>query len=397
MVNEKIHKIVDEIENWIIEQRRDIHQHPEPSRREFRTSKKVASILEELGYEVKTGYYNTGVVGILRGEKEGKTVGLRFDMDALEMDEMTDVPYKSKNEGLMHSCGHDGHTAMGLGVAKALMKMKDEINGTIKLVFQPAEEDAPNGGGAQHMIKDGALDNPKVDCMVGMHIWPQLKLGQIGTKPGVMMAASDPFTIEITGKGVHASLPNAGIDPIVIGCQMVNNIQTIISRNIDPFEPAVVSIGVFKGGSRYNVIPEKVKLEGTVRTFNDEVRQTVYERLKTIVEDTATSLGGRAVLDYRFTYPPLINDEKIVEITRKSIGEIIGEENYVEVKRPAPGGEDFAYFAKEVPSAYMFLGYAEEGKEIFPPHNPHFDFNEKVLAMGTKVFIQTALNLGGTQ
>lgn len=394
MISSKLDTIVDGIEDWIIEQRRDIHKHPEPSRKEFRTSEKVVNILKEFGIEVKTGYYNTGVIGIIKGAHEGKTVGLRFDMDALEMEEMTDLPYKSVNPGLMHSCGHDGHTAMGLGVAKALMQMKDQIHGTIKLIFQPAEEDAPNGGGAQHMIADGALENPKVDCMVGMHIWPNLQLGQVGTKSGVLMAASDPFTIEITGKGVHASLPNMGIDPIVIGCQIVNNLQTIVSRNIDPFEPAVISIGVFQGGTRYNVIPEKVKLEGTVRTFNDDVRNKAYQRLNTIVEDTARSLGGEAILDYRFTYPPLINNEKIASIAQKSIKEICGEENYVEIKRPAPGGEDFAYFAKEVPSVYMFLGYGEEGKEIFPPHNPHFNFNEKVLAIGTKVFIKTALNLG---
>ncbi|MDK2918878.1 MAG: hypothetical protein PWQ37_1611 [Candidatus Petromonas sp.] len=394
MFDKKIHSIVDSIEDWIIKQRRDIHEYPEPSRREYRTSEKVAAVLTELGLEVKTGYYTTGVVGIIRGKKEGKTVGLRFDMDALEMAEMTDLPFKSKNKGIMHACGHDGHTAMGLGVAKALMQMKDEIHGTIKLIFQPAEEDAPNGGGAQHMIKDGALKDPEVDFMIGMHLWPHLKLGEIGTKPGVLMAASDPFTVDIIGKGVHASLPNEGIDPIVIGCQIVTNIQTIISRNIDPFEPAVVSIGIFNGGTRYNVIPEKVRLEGTVRTFHDEVRKKVYNRLKTIVEDTAKSLGGKARLDYRFTYPPLINDEKTVEIAKRSVEEILGKDNFVSVKRPAPGGEDFAYFAREVPSVYMLLGYAEEGKELYPPHNPHFDFNEKALAIGTKVFIQTALNLG---
>ncbi len=394
MIEEKIHNIVDCIEDWIIEQRRDIHQHPEPSRREFRTCKKILSILKDLGIDVKRGYYNTDVVGIIKGNKEGKTVGLRFDMDALEMDEMTDLSFKSLNKGIMHGCGHDGHTAIGLGVAKALVEMKDEIHGTIKLIFQPAEEDAPNGGGAQHMIKNGVLEDPKVDCMVGMHIWPELKLGQVGTKDGVLMAASDPFTIEITGEGVHASMPNQGIDPIVIGAQIVNNIQTIISRNIDPFEPAVVSIGVFRGGSRYNVIPEKVTIEGTVRTFNNEVREKVYRRLKEIVEYTALSMGGRAKLDYKFTYPPLVNDGSIVKIAKKSICKIIGEDNYIEVKRPASGGEDFAYFAKEVPSVYMFVGYGEEGKKIYPPHNPHFDFNEKVLSIGTKVIIQTALTLG---
>ncbi|QZY54122.1 M20 metallopeptidase family protein [Crassaminicella profunda] len=394
MLNEKIHGLVDEIEDWIIDQRRDFHMHPEPSRKEIRTSERVARLLEELGVEVKKGYYNTGVVGIIKGDKEGKTIGLRFDMDALEMEEMNDIPFKSQNEGVMHSCGHDGHTAIGLGIAKVLIQMKDEIHGNIKLVFQPAEEDAPNGGGAQHMIKDGALEEPKVDYMVGAHIWPKLKLGQVGTKSGVLMAASDPFTIDIKGKGIHASLPNMGVDPILIGSQIVTNINTIISRNIDPFEPAVVSIGVFNGGTRYNVIPEEVKLEGTVRSFSEGVREKIHDRLKSVVEETAVALGGNANLHYKFSYPPLMNDEKAVNIAKKSIEELLGEENFVRVNRPEPGGEDFAYFAKEVPSVYMFLGYAEEGKELYAPHNPRFDFNEKVLGIGAKVLIKTALNLG---
>ncbi|WP_176461764.1 M20 metallopeptidase family protein [Anaeromicrobium sediminis] len=391
---QKINEMVDSIEDWIIEQRRYLHMHPEGSKYEYETSNKIVKELTKLGIEVRTGYYNTGVVGIIRGEKEGPIVGLRFDMDALEMEELTDVPYKSVNKGFMHSCGHDGHTAMGLGVAKALTKMKEEIHGTIKLIFQPAEEDAPNGGGAQHMIKDGVLENPKVHCMVGMHIWPQVELGVLGSRPGVMMAASDPFVIKITGKGVHASLPNLGVDPIVIGSQIVNNIQTIVSRNIDPFEQAVISIGVFKGGTRYNVIPESVRLEGTVRSFDDKVREEVYKRLKKIVEDTASALGGKGELDYKFTYPPLINDEKIVKIAKESIIDMFGKEKYLDVPRPAPGGEDFAYFAKSVPSVFMFLGSGEEGKENHPPHSPYFNFNEKVLAIGTKAFIKTAINLG---
>jgi len=395
MLIDRINRIVDGIEDWIIEQRRDIHKHPEPSRREFRTAEKVAETLRELGIEVKTGYYNTGVVGIIEGEREGKTVGLRFDMDALEMEEMTDLPFKSTNPGVMHSCGHDGHTAMGLGVAKALVQMKDEIQGKVVLVFQPAEEDAPNGGGAQYMIRDGLLKDTGIECMVGMHLWPHLKLGQLGTKPGVIMAASDPFTVDIVGNVTHASLPNMGIDPILIGSQIVNNIQSIVSRNIDPFESAVVSIGVFKGGTIYNVIPETARLEGTVRTFDDNVRDIVYNRLKRVVEDTASSLGGKATLNYKFSYPPLINDEFMYQVAKEAIEEVVGKENFVDVKRPAPGGEDFAYFAKAVPSVYMFLGYREEGKELFAPHNPHFDFNEKALSIGTKVFIKTALKLGG--
>lgn len=392
-INKTIDKRVDEIEDWIIKHRRDIHRHPEPSAEEYRTSKKVKEILEKLGLEVKTGYYNTGVVGIIRGEKKGKTLGLRFDMDALEMDEETGLPFASENKGLMHACGHDGHTAMGLGVAKVLVNMKDEIKGNIKLIFQPAEEDAQTGGGAQYMIEDGVLDDdPKVDAMAAMHIWPKLDYGVVGTRVGTMMAASDPVTINITGKGAHASMPNYSIDPIVIGSQIINNIQTIVSRNIDPFEQAVVTFGIFNGGTRYNTIPEKVRLEGTVRTFSEDVREKVYQRIHKIVEKTAEAMGGKAEVDYKKSYPATVNDKKMVELAKKSIVDLFGEDSYATVERPASGGEDFAYFAREVPSVYMWLGYNKEGEEIYPPHSSKFNFNEGILTMGVKTFCKLALS-----
>ena len=395
-MNQQIDHYVKAEEEWIIQQRRHFHMYPEPSRREVETAKYVATCLREIGLQVETGYYKTGVVGLIEGSHPGATVGIRFDMDALEMDELNDVPYKSKNPGVMHACGHDAHTAMGLGVAKVLWRMKEHIHGRVKLIFQPAEEDAPNGGGAQHMIKEGVLSNPDVDCVIGMHVWPDVPVGKVGSKEGVMMAASDPFTIEIVGRGAHASMPYEGIDPILIGAQIVNTIQSIVSRNVDPFEQAVISIGVFNGGSRYNVIPEKVTLQGTVRTFSDDVRTMVYNRLKKIVEQTAEAYGGKGTLDYRKTYPPLVNSESVVACVAASVKEMIGDEAYITLSRPAPGGEDFAYFSKSLPSAFMFLGTGVEGKDNYPPHNPHFDIDESALAIGTKVFVKTALTLGRT-
>ncbi|RKD30539.1 M20 metallopeptidase family protein [Thermohalobacter berrensis] len=394
MFNDKINRLVADIEDWMIEHRRNIHKYPEPSRKEYKTSSKVVSVLESLGLEVEKGYYTTGVVGIIRGKEGGRTLGLRFDMDALEMDELTNLPFASKNKGVMHACGHDGHTAIGLGVAKLLIQLRDEIKGNIKLIFQPAEEDAPNGGGAKYMIEDGVLKNPNVDAMVGLHLWPALKLGTVGTKVGPIMASSDPFTIEIIGKGAHASLPQEAVDPIVIGSQIVNNLQTIVSRNVDPFEQAVLTIGKFIGGTRYNTIPEKVTLEGTVRTYNEKIRKKVYTRIKEIVEKTAELMGGKATLNYNFGYPATINDEKMVELARKAIKDILGENNYVEIERPATGGEDFAYFAKEVPSVYMWVGYGKENEDVYPPHSPRFDFDEKALSIAVKVLVKLALKWG---
>lgn len=398
MLNEKINKIIEEkvsdLEDWMIDIRRDIHRHPEPSRGETRTSKKVAGILKDLGIEVETGFYNTGLTGLIEGKGKGETLAFRFDMDALEMEEETELEFASENKGVMHACGHDGHTAMGLGLAKVLIELKDKINGNIKLIFQPAEEDAPNGGGAKYMIKEGVLKNPDVSAVVGIHLWPKLKLGEVGAKVGPMMAASDPITVNVIGKGAHASLPNMAVDPVVTASQIVNNLQTIVSRNVDPFEQAVVTIGKFTGGTRYNVIPERVKLEGTVRTFNEEVRDKVEKRIFKICENTAEAMGGSAEVEYKRGYPPTINDQEMVKLASKSIKSILGEHNYVKIDRPAPGGEDFAYFTKELPAVYMWLGYAEEGKEIFPPHSPKFNFDERALAYGVKVMSRMAMDWG---
>ena len=392
-LNETIRFEVDEILPWIIGLRRDIHMHPELSGKETRTSELVAQTLRELGVEVRKGFYGTGIVGIIRGVAPGRTVGLRFDMDALELEELNDVEYKSTVPGVMHACGHDGHTAMGLGTARVLMKMRDRLQGTVKLIFQPAEEDAPHGGGAQFMIRDGVLSDPDVDLVLGMHIWPDLLLGIVGTKPGPMMAGSDPFTIKVRGKGGHAAMPHMGVDPVLIGSQIVCSLQSVVSRNVDPFDAAVVTVGVFQGGSRYNVIPETAVLKGTVRSFDEGVRMTVRDRVIAIAEKTAEALGGTAEVDYRLTYPPLINDVSVYKRVRRNIEDTLGRDGYLELPRPASGGEDFAFFAKAVPSVFMFLGCSREGVPAAQPHSPHYDFDESALGIGVRVFVKCALEM----
>ena len=384
---------VEEAQPWIVEQRRKIHRHPEKSGQEVLTSALVQKRLAELGVEVRTGFHKTGVAGIIRGALPGRTIGLRFDMDALEMQELTDHEYRSTVPGMMHACGHDGHTAMGLGVAKVLSGMKDSIHGTIKLVFQPAEEDAQSGGGAQYMIHDGVLKDPDVEMMLGMHLWPDLPLGSVGTRPGALMAGSDPFIITIKGKGGHASMPHTTIDPVVAGSYIVTALQSIVARNIDPFAQAVVTVGVFNGGTRYNVIPETATIQGTVRSFDEDVRLKLRDRVIEVATKTAEALGAHAEVDYRLTYPPLINDRGVYEQAKASIIDMLGEENYAEVPKPAPGGEDFAFFAKAVPSAFMFLGYKKAGEVPVQPHNPYYNFDEAALGVGVRVFVRAALDL----
>lgn len=393
MLHELIVKKANEISDKVIEIRRELHMNPEKSGSEYKTKEILLSALAPYNLEIKTGYYNTGFAVVIRGKHPGPTIGLRFDMDALEMDELVDKPFKSKNQGLMHACGHDGHMSMGIGSALVLNELKEHLSGNIKLIFQPAEEDARSGGGAQYMIKDGVLsDEPKVEAMVGMHIWPELMVGQAGTKPGPLMAASDPFKIEITGKGGHASMPYKCIDPVLIASHTVVAIQSIISRNTDPFEPAVVTVGILKAGSRYNTIPETAEIYGTVRTFDEGTRQLIKKRLEEMATSVATTYGGKAEVTYTLGYPSVMNNAEMVEIASQSITSVLGESGYIQVERPAPGGEDFAYFTQEVPSVFVWLGYSEPDHEVYAPHNPYYDFDESILEKGVSVMCQIAVD-----
>ncbi|MEC9488064.1 MAG: M20 family metallopeptidase [Halanaerobium sp.] len=389
-LQDKITKEVNKLEDWVTKIRRDIHSYPELSWHEHQTSSLIKGVLGDLGIEF-TSCMETGVIGLISGRKPGKTIAFRFDMDALEISEETGIDYASRRDGIMHACGHDGHVAIGLGLARVLQQLRDELAGKVKLIFQPAEEDSPGGGGAKKLIEKGVLDNPKVDAIYGLHIWPELPAGTIGTREGPIMAASDPFTIEICGKGAHASKPELSVDPFIIGAQMINALQTIVSRNIASSEQAVVSIGRMEGGSRYNIIPEKLRLEGTVRSFNEKVRQEINQRMRDICENTARAFGGEVKLSYRFGYPATINDPGLVRQTEKLIKAVLGEGGYMTIPQPAATGEDFSYYAQQVPAVYMWLGSKQGEEDTYPLHNARFDFPEKTLLKGIVALAGIAL------
>lgn len=389
-MTEEIRQSALSIEAEIIKLRRVLHQFPEKSGCELKTQAILINRLSELDIEIEQKYYKTGFAAIIRGAEKGKTIALRFDMDALEMDELVDCPYKSKHDGLMHACGHDGHMAIGVGCAMVLSKLKHKLKGQVKLIFQPAEEDAVNGGGAQFMIREGILDDePRVDAILGLHIWPDLPEGKIGSRNGPMMAASDPFEIIVSGSGGHASLPHKCIDPILIASQIVVSLQSIISRNIDPFEAAVVTIGQIHAGTRYNTIPHEAKINGTLRSFNEETRSLIKAHLEAIVKSISVAYGGSGQVRFDNGYPALINAPQLVALTESATGKIFGSQDFVRIQRPASGGEDFAYFALERPAAYLWLGYNDQNKSISPPHSPFYTFDESILKNGIMVLCQS--------
>lgn len=388
-------KVVDTLIDKHIEEvisiRRDLHEHPELAMQEVRTSKIVAEELEKLGLEVETGVGKMGVVGLLRGKEEGKTMLLRADMDALPMDELTDLPFKSKTPGVMHACGHDVHTATLLGVAKVLAEMKDQIKGNVKFAFQPAEEASPDGG-AKFMIEDGVLENPKVDAAMALHVW-DLPLGKIGLKPGPMMAQSDRIFINIKGKSSHASQPQNGVDAIVAAGYIITALQTIVSRNVDPLESAVITLGTIKGGQRYNVIADAVTIEGTVRIFDPSLSDFMPERIKAVVENVATALDCECEVEYVRGYTVTVNDDDFTKEAIDSFSNAIGEDNVIIVDKPALGAEDFSEFTKRVPSVLFWLGIiSEENKGKTTIHNPNFTVDERSIPIGIKAFANATLD-----
>lgn len=386
-----IKEVAREIKDRLINIRRDFHMHPELAMEELRTAGIVAEILSELGLEVQTGVGNTGVVGVLRGAQPGKTIALRADMDALPIEQQNDVPYKSKYPGKMHACGHDGHTAIALGAAMILSRMKDSLKGNVKFVFQPAEENAPTGG-AKYMIEDGLLENPKVDAIVGLHLWPDIPLGKVGVRYGSLMASSDRFKITINGKGGHGSAPHQTIDAVAIGCQVVTALQNIVSRQVDPLDAAVLTVGTFNGGYRYNVIADKVEMEGTVRTLNPEIRNSMENRVRTVVDGVCGSFGATAKLEYYYGYPTLVNNNDIMAMVEKSTKDILGEDVVKIVERPAMGGEDFAFYLQHVPGGFIWLGCPKKEGGNYPIHNPNFDFDEDALETGSILLSKIAVD-----
>ncbi|MEX0845091.1 MAG: amidohydrolase [Balneolaceae bacterium] len=385
----------DEIEEQVIEWRRHFHENPELSNREFETAAYIADYLNELGLDVETGIAHTGVVAILEGGKPGPVIGLRADIDGLPVTERTDVPFKSvvKGEyngeevGVMHACGHDTHIAILMGVAKILTEMQDDIKGTIKFIFQPAEEGAPRGeeGGAELMVKEGVLQNPDVDVIFGLHINDDTPVGTIKYRPEGIMASVNSFSIEITGKQAHGSAPWNGVDPIVTAAQIINNAQTIVSRNMELIkQAAVVTFGVIEGGVRHNIIPESVYMEGTIRALDEDMRQLIFQRLETIVQHTAESNGAEAKLTIHKGYPITYNDPELTAMMVPTLESVSGDNAII--MDAMTGAEDFSFFQKEIPGLYFFLGGKASNRESSGHHTPDFYIDESGLKLGVMAF-----------
>ena len=367
----------------LIKWRRRFHEHPELGLECHETAAVVAENLQRMGLQVKTNVAKSGVVGILYGHQTGPVVALRVDMDALPLEERTGLPFSSHIQGIMHACGHDGHTAMGLGVAAVLSKFRDVLKGAIKFIFQPGEE---SPGAAKMMIDEGVLQEPKVEIILGCHIFPGLSFGQVGIRYGTICAACDEFDIRIKGVGGHAAYPHQCTDPIVAACNLAASLQTIVSRSINPMEPAVISICKITGGNTYNVIPEDVSLGGTVRSVDEETRQIAHKSLKDIVRAIEVAYGVEIYLNIQPTVPALRCNEWMVTHTEENLNQLIGPEKVIHISSPSLGADDFAFFSEKIPAAYLRLGsYDKENGYVQGLHTPYFDFNENLLVEGTKI------------
>jgi len=402
-----INAAADKVESKVIAWRRDIHKNPELGNREVRTAELVAKHLQSLGMEVKTNVAKTGVVGLLKGSKPGPVVALRADMDALPVVEKTNIPfastvkamYNGQETGVMHACGHDSHVAILMGVAEILSGMKKDLKGTVKFIFQPAEEGAPKGeeGGAELMVKEGVLDKPKVDVIFGLHINAQLEVGKITYRPGGMFAGVADLKITVKGKPSHGAEPWASVDPIVVSAQIINSLQTVISRNVNiTHNPAVVTIGAIHGGNRGNIISEQVEMLGTVRTLSDDDEKLVFGRIRQIVEKTAEAAGATAVVElpYSTHYPVTANDVALTGMMLPSLEKSAGKENVILVPAET-GSEDFSFFAQKVPGLYFYIGGLPKGKDSkasAPHHTPEFFIDESGFKTGLKAFTNLVID-----
>lgn len=385
---DRIARAAEAMRDRLIAQRRDFHINPELSNREERTSRVVAERLRAIGLEdIKINVAKHGVTALLRGGRPGAVVAVRADMDALPIQETNDVPYKSKNAGVKHACGHDVHTTVGLAVAEILAGMKAEIPGTIKFIFQPAEEGPPAGeeGGAKLMVKEGALENPKPAAIFGLHVMPTVEVGKVSFNSGATMASSDKFIAHIRGKKVHGAYPHEGIDAITIAAEAVTALQTIRSRRIDAIEPLVISVGMIEGGNRFNIIADDVRLEGTIRALDEGVRQQAQILMRETLAGITSAYGAKFELEFQENAALTFNDPALVEETLPVMRRVMGAENII-ARRPQMGAEDFAYFQKEIPGFYYFLGVGNKAKGITAMiHTPDFDVDEESLVIGTRV------------
>lgn len=377
--------------------RRDFHQHPELGFEEIRTAGIVAKELRELELETTTGIAETGVVALLEGGKPGPVLLLRFDMDALPITEETGAEYASQISGKMHACGHDGHVAIGLTVARILNEVRDDLAGTVKFVFQPAEEGVVGQkgmGGAEQMIDEGVLENPKVDYALSLHLWNSKPLGWLGIAAGPVMAGAEYFKITVHGKGGHGAMPQTAIDPILAAAEIVSALQSVVARNVDPLKPALLTVANIQGGEAFNVIPPKVEMTGTIRTFEREVREIVIQRFNEIVKNTAKAMGCEVEIELKRISPAVINDEKMAESVQKAARELypkteIDAGNYLTM-----GAEDMAFMMEKVPGCYFFLGSANNEKGLnYDHHHPKFDFDEAVLPRAAALMAAAAMEV----
>ena len=373
-----------EMKERLVEIRRDFHRHPETGFNETRTGKVIADHLEGLGLKVESGVGRTGICGLLEGSGGTRCIAVRADMDALPMQEEKESPYRSANEGVMHSCGHDAHMTCALGAAAILSRLKEELGGSVKFIFQPAEEMLP--GGARLMIEDGILEHPAVNAIISLHTDPLTESGKIAIRGGPLMASADIFTIGVTGDGGHGALPHLASDTVVTSAEIVAALQTIASRRIDPLVPVVVSICSIHGGTSFNILPAEVELKGTVRTLSREARDRVQDLIKEISENICCAHRCRARIDYREGVPVLVNDGGIIELVRKSAVALFGEESIRELKDPIMGGEDFAFYLERIPGAMFWLGVRNaEVDAVHSWHSPYFDIDEEALPVGAAV------------
>lgn len=400
--DDAIRAAVEKMTPRLVETRRDIHMHPELGNRETRTGALVAERLRALGLEVRHPVAHTGVVGVLKGGRPGPVVALRADLDALPIQERNDVPYKSRNDGVKHACGHDAHTAIVLGAAEVLAGLRGQLPGTVVFVFQPAEEGTPEGeeGGAPLMIKEGVLENPKVDAMYGLHMDPQIDVGEVGWSIGPIFASSDRFVIDVQGQKTHGAYPHTGLDPVPVAAELVQALQLVVSRQLDAQEPKVLTIGSIRGGNRFNIVADQVTLEGTIRTLDPAVRRTLKERIARTVAGVAAAHGTTATL--RFVgegNSPTLNEPAHTRASVPSLERVYGKARVREV-RPQMGAEDFASFAERVPALYVKMGVRNRAKGITAMiHTEDFDIDEAVLPLGVRAVSTMAwdfLARGGT-
>lgn len=381
------HMQAEALRERLISWRRDFHQHPELAFHEERTAAIIAQHLTGLGYEVQTGIAETGVVGLLRGSSPGPTVLFRFDMDALKVTEETGAEYASLTPGCMHACGHDGHMAMGMGLAELFTSQREALHGTLELVFQPAEE---GGNGAERMVEEGLLDKPRPDVAICSHLWLLKPVGTVDITAGPVMAAADLWSAVIRGRGGHGAMPEQAADPIVAAAHVVTALQSVVSRNVSPLETAVVTVGAIHGGDAFNVIPPEVKLLGTLRTYAPATREVVVRRAREILEGVAAAHGTSAEWRLKALSPPVINDPAVTQVVRQAAEAVLGAAQVTSGEHTM-GSEDAAFFLSQVPGCYFFIGARNEERGLVAPHhNPHFDFDEEALVLGLAVLAEVA-------